>query len=76
MWIEKDEIKRENVCGTIAGNVHGGIVIGLMFLRKCLRRHNEELLFKGLMIWISLKDYCYRATHRGIIYAGRGLLTT
>ena len=42
MWIEKDEIKRENVCGTIAGNVHGGIVIGLMFLSKCLRRITSD----------------------------------
>ena len=58
-------MKRDNVCGTIGGNVHGGVVRGLMFLGKCLRRHTEGLLFQGLMFWISLKDYCYRAFVQG-----------
>ena len=65
MWIEKDENKGGQCLWDNGGNVYGGIVMGVMFLRKCLRRNNKGLLLKCLMIWISLKYYCYRATHRG-----------
>ena len=49
MLVAKDEMDKGQCLWDNEDNVHGGIVMGFMFLRKCLRRNYKGLVLNCFM---------------------------
>ena len=75
MLVAKDEMEKGQCLWDNEGNVHGGIVMGFMFLRKCLRRNCKGLVLKCFMDYYIILQMI-NPDPRGMKYTRGGTPTT